>query len=158
MTASALWVRSPSMCRRQPAGLVGDAHDAPALLGHDQQGFGHGGVARDEGQFALAVHQVPHRAQHGAQLSAGMEGLEVAGGEAPPFQQGDGQGVADGDLQGGGGGGRIDRGGGLTGVGQLQHDVSRRPKRAVGHGGEGDERDGQARGGGPYAGQLPRFA
>ena len=57
----------------------------------------------------------PHRHQLRAQLAAGMDGVEVARREAARFQQRHGQGVAEGQLHGGRGGGRE-----LVGAGFLR--------------------------------------
>ena len=69
------------------------------------------------------VHHVGGGAQHRAELSAGMEDLEVVGLEALALEQGDGERIAQRDHQRGGGGGGVGFGAGFGGVGHLQQDV-----------------------------------
>ena len=104
------------------------------------------------------MHQVSHGPQHGAQLAAGVEGLEVLGGETALFQQGHGQGVAKGHLQGGRGCRRIDIPRRFSSLGQQKLDVCGPAQGAVGGGGQRDHRDLEALGIGQDVGQFPNFA
>ena len=104
------------------------------------------------------MHQVADRAQHCAKLAAGVEDPEVLWLEAAPLQQRHGQGVAKRDLQGGGGGGRIDLHRGLIGVGELEDHIGGLAQGAPGLGGQRDQRNREALCVGDHVRQLRRFA
>ncbi|MDT4854769.1 hypothetical protein FQZ97_890880 [compost metagenome] len=86
---------------------------AQALAGHFQQRLAQWRAAGDEGQAVTAVHDVFHLEQQApAEGAARMGEGEVFGGEAAGFQQRDGQGVAQHQGRGGGGGrGEVQRAG-----------------------------------------------
>ena len=140
--------RSPSvMMPDQPAVGVGDADAAEALFGHHQQRVApSASPARPAAaRPARASGRRPVRSI-APSLPPGCSTPKSAGGEAAPLEQRHGQRVAERDLQGGRGGRRVQRGGGLRRVGQQQHDVGGAAERAVGDGGDGDQRNGEALG------------
>ena len=79
----------------KPAVLIDHAETAKGLLGHHHDGLGHRHVARSERQAIAFVHEVADEFQPGAELAAGVQNLEVAGGEALAFEQRDGEAIAE---------------------------------------------------------------
>ena len=80
------------------AGGVAYANNAKALLGHGQDGVGHGRFRYDEWQLCEAMHKVAHCAQHRTQLTAGMQQAELLRCEPAALDQSHSQGVAQGHL------------------------------------------------------------
>src|SRR5262245_64493522 len=90
----------------KPAVLLDHAEAAKGLLGHYHDGFGHRYIAGGEGQPVAFMHEVAHEFQPGAELTARMQDLEVAGGEALALEQRDGEAIAERKLHDGRGGRR----------------------------------------------------
>lgn len=142
----------------QVAGLVDDAGDAEAFGGHLDDAVAERGGGADQGEGGAGVHELGHVQEAGAEFAAGVEALEVVGGEAALFQQEDGERVAGGELHGGAGGGRQAVGAGFLADGQGEADGGGGAKGAFGAGGERDEGDLEAGGVGDDVGELGSFA
>ena len=125
----------------QPTGRIDHADAAEALGAHHHDRLGHRRFGRHQRQRVQPMHQVADQAQASAQLAARMQHAEMAVGEAAPLKQRHGERIAQGHLQCGRCGRRIERIGGFRGFGQDQHDVGGMAQRAVRHGGDGDQRD-----------------
>src|ERR1700710_857094 len=80
----------------------------------------------------------------GTEAAVGVEIVEGYGGEAAGFEEADGEGVAEGELHDGGGGGGEAVGAGFGHCGECEADFCDASQGAGGRGGDGDQRDVEA--------------
>ena len=107
---------------------VDNADAAETLLGDHHDRVAHRRVAADKRHGRVAVHDVADEMQAGAELAAGMEDVEIFGGEAATFEQRDRERVAEGELHQRRGGRREAVRAGLFGARQKQDDVGSRAR------------------------------
>ena len=110
---------------------VDDADAAEALLRDRTIACDIDACRRDQRQLLAPVHDVADEVELGAEPAAGMEAVEVVGGEAARLEERDGQRVAEGELhQRRGGRGEPVRAG-FAGLGQEQDQVGLAGQRAL---------------------------
>ena len=142
----------------QPLAVFERRDAAKALRGHFDDGVGHSGIDVDSRDALAGMHDLAHMREPGPELAAGVEGAEVAGGEAAALEQRDRQRVAEHELERCRGRRRETVRTGLLDVRQNEADVGFAPEGALAVGGDRDQRDGEALGEGDHGSELDRLA
>lgn len=121
--------------------LAVDHAEAPErFLRHGDQRRAHGRVLTHQRQLLAPVHHVGNELESRTQGAAGVKHLEVVRGKPFVLQQRDRQTIADGELHGGGGGGRQAVRTRFLGARQLQHHIGLLGQCRVATRGYGDQR------------------
>ncbi len=130
---------------RQHAVRIDHGGHAQALAGDFHQRGGERRLFRHAGHGLGAAHHIAYMGEQFApQAAAGMGAGEIFGAEAAGVEQGDGQGVTQGKLGGGAGGGREVERAGFLFDGAIEQDVGMPRQGGVGAAGHADERGAQA--------------
>ena len=141
------------------AGAIHDGDGAGLDLGHGDDGGSDRCGNRDGGEAVAGSHDVVHFEQEGAaDGAAGVERGIFLAGEAAGFEQRDGEGVADRQRDGGGGGGDEIERAGFTLDGSIEDDVRVLGKGGIQGAGQGDDAHAGALENGQQVDELVRFA
>ena len=116
-----------------------DAHSAESFAAHDIDDVAHGGIRSGQREGIPHVHDFPDLTECFAKLATGVESAKIFRSETVRLEQAQGQGIAQGQLHGGGRRGRAADGAGLLHIRQSQYIIGMFSQRAGGQLCNGDE-------------------